>query len=862
MTYDLKFFLPNNPCFTREKLAAYVKKTYKPKDLDTAVASILKRRKRRAPEERDFEEVRTGLYVATTAKQDAETVSWLPYMLPMMECEDSVIGYQAALWLHLGMPAPEKIRYYGNMQRGARTWTWAKKTFEAVDSDFQPGPSRHDGIPGWCLLPIEIAGCTINVRVTSLEQTLVDVLDGRLRRPRSPKPKTGEPAAQSVEPDESDDDAEITAPDGESIQLDADYLECWKALLEWHVPLGYQELRNYLKAVGSKMAMSKVGHFLEGHHEHFGLKLTHLYGLKPRLKSPRSWKIGVPGALNCRWLLRIPPPFQISPRADDSESIRPRLKGDAQLKDLDLLGRLHHEFGRAKFERGFRPGQEALIWDVLSGRDSIGIIPTGAGKSLTFQFPSLFLNGLTLVIMPLVALMNDQVRKATELGLRAAAYRPKGDGEAREATLQAIEEGTLNLLFLSPEALFPLVGSFEPLRRTVVQIVVDEVHTILTWGQDFRYALRRLNQLRLIWPNTPILALTATATQNEREEIMAELGFRADTKPYVGTTFRKTLFLQQQSCECPLDKLQAVIAFIKEQEELRGDALCGIVYCPTKRESEQVATALHKHFEGTLSDAVDCGQVLRELSKERKKGQKYKFVSLPEASRVQCYHAGLPYESRAQAERVFMTRPGTILVGTIAVGMGIDKDNVRYVVNFGPPSSINEYVQQIGRAGRDGKEAECVLLDTRQDWFIWKTRLDSEERKLDQTTHGSVHKDLPKQRKRLQQRRKDLAALDCLVHGSECFHQAIAGHYGEKLDTCKSRCQKCQHPQIHRIGWREYIESQKDRGTPLPDWETLPGNPCDDIDIDPPREDPYDLGPSDPMPEVQPEDEDIICIEE
>jgi hypothetical protein len=178
MTYEIGHFLSKHPCFTREQLSAYLKKTSKPKNLEAAVASVLKGRKRLPPEKRDFEEVRTGLYVTTAAKLDAETAGWLPYLLPIMECQNSVIGYQAALWLHLGKPAPNTIRYYGNRQRGAKSWPWAGKALEAMVSDYQPGPSPRGGIPGWCLLPVIIAGCTIKVRVTSLEQTLVDVLEG------------------------------------------------------------------------------------------------------------------------------------------------------------------------------------------------------------------------------------------------------------------------------------------------------------------------------------------------------------------------------------------------------------------------------------------------------------------------------------------------------------------------------------------------------------------------------------------------------------------------------------------------------------------------------------------------------------
>jgi ATP-dependent DNA helicase RecQ len=471
-----------------------------------------------------------------------------------------------------------------------------------------------------------------------------------------------------------------------------------------------------------------------------------------------------------------------------------------------------------RFDR-FRPGQEVLISQVLAGYDAFGVLPTGVGKSLTFQFPSLLLNGLTLVISPLVALMNDQVRKAKGLGLKALIFPSKRDNEARMACIRAIEDGSLNLLFISPEALFPLIGSFEGLRAAVVQIVVDEAHTLLTWGKDFRYAMQDLKRLRVLWPNVPILALTATATPREREEIMAFLGFRANTEPYVGSTYRKCLFLYTQNIIGGFEaKFASLIEFINNHSEPGNGNSCGIIYCPTKPEAEKVALALHQYLCGVPREDIKPKPEKNVPSNNGKKCNKSKVKErieksisqstfcLPETSRVQCYHSGLQDASKTQALKMFIELPDTILVGTIAVGMGIDKNKVRFVVNFGPPSSINEYVQQIGRAGRDGEDSECLVLHSYQDWEIWAGRLDSAEKKLKNRIETMDRNKFNKEISRLNKRGEDLASLRKLFISPKCIHQAIGDHFGETIIQCKTHCGKCQDPYSHRTGRLAYLQ--------------------------------------------------------
>ncbi len=644
---------------------------------------------------------------------------------------------------------------------------------------------------------------------------------------------------------ESEDDLEPSNEDEVQSTLDPSFVESWKQLLTWKSQLDFKLLKGYLTAIGTRITISKVGYFLENHFQNLGLKSVYLSSLKPRCERPRLWKIGVGGDLNYRWMLKIPGELAHVSQSQGSAPGLPRLKANDCLKDMNLLRQLQLDFGSRRYP-AFRPGQEALIRNVLDGLDAMGVFPTGAGKSLTFQFPSTLLNGLTLVIMPLTALMNNQLQKATDLGVKALSHRQIGNVDERERAIGMIQEGSLNVLFISPEALFPLLGSLAILKERVVQIVVDEAHTILSWGKDFRFSMQKLKRLRDIWPNTPILALTATATPEDREEIMSELGFRMGTKPYVGTTFRKALYLQHQVTGHDFnEKLSALVEFIRIQDEHRGEQVCGIVYCNSKDETERVAHELHQLFGECASATLESGDVIPDSLGARKLSGKKSTFCLPQESRVQCYHAGLADGLREQSEAVFMGRNDAVLVATIAFGMGIDKDNIRFVVNFGPPSSINEYVQQVGRAGRDGKDSECLLLHSPQDWDVWVGHLNSSRKKIEKYAGTTAPHILREKRTRLGKRRDELAHLKRLIWKSDCFHQAIGAHFGEAMGTCQEHCVKCQVPEIHRLRWRESRESQVDLGVAMSDLELLeegflpaiesgrPQQELEDLDWDP-----------------------------
>ena len=806
MSYNVSPFLSQHPCFTRGELAAFLRKSTQTSQTSAPVESVLKRLHKPgggcchdAPVQG-----RSSIYVTAVACDCPTATKWLPYLLVMKAGQTTVISHQAALRLHLaaqegsfqvGRGAPSVIRYYDQEANGTRPWHWKEHTFEAAVSNHQPGAKSHGGIPAWCLIPITLRGCTVEIRVTSLEQTLVDIMGSRARRRQGAETAANRGARTTPPP-----------PDG-PIELEPDFLECWRELRTSSLQFDFRALKAYLQAVDSRSTTSKVAYYLSGDPERHGVRASHLWALSPRLKYPRAWREGVVGELIFPWLLRVPSDLKHPPVQREDVSEAPRLVEGQTLEKLNLLASLRKPYPDQRTKAKFRAGQDTLILEILKGRDAMGVMPTGAGKSLCYQLPAKLLNGMTLVISPLLALINDQVEKANGLGIPAMAYGRTSDA-TREQVLLAIQERTLKLLFVSPESLATLIKALEDLKISVLQLVVDEAHTILTWGQDFRFSLKGLHRLRGIWPKAPILALTATANRSERRQLMAELGFHADTKPYVGSTYRPGLYLHVKKVANGFDtKLQALVEFIKAQEKLRSLKLCGIVYCPSKAETERVAEALAGIF-GEPVDTLEEQEGLEgaflakqeKVGRASKRGSEDETFCLPFRSRVQCYHAGLSQFGKDQAEFVFRKGKDRIMVATVAFGMGVDKSDVRFVVHFGPPTNIGSYVQEVGRAGRDGQEAECLLLHSNQDWEVWKYRFESERAHTSKKTMSLGDQGNTK-RERLQRHLDQLKEIEDLLLHSTCLHQAIAKHYDEAIDTCKRHCGKCQLPEPHREAW-------------------------------------------------------------
>jgi len=319
----------------------------------------------------------------------------------------------------------------------------------------------------------------------------------------------------------------------------------------------------------------------------------------------------------------------------------------------------------------FRPHQEAIIASVTGGDDTLAILTTGSGKSLCYQLPAVYLGGLTLVVSPLLALMKDQVDALNARGIPAASWNSLLDAAGRNRIGSALRDGSLRLLFVSPErCLQP--GFLEFLQEFPVRLIaIDEAHCISEWGHDFRPEYRDLARLRTCFPAVPVIALTATAAPAVRQDICEQLGL-AKPREFVGSFHRKNLEYRVVKKKNPLVQLADICC------RHRGES--GIVYCLSKKETEECAADL------------------------RKRG----FAAV-------AYHAGLSRPVRDAVQDAFLKNTSRIVCATVAFGMGIDKPDVRFVVHYVLPKSIEAYYQETGRGGRDGRPAECILLYSRGD---------------------------------------------------------------------------------------------------------------------------------------------------
>jgi ATP-dependent DNA helicase RecQ len=329
----------------------------------------------------------------------------------------------------------------------------------------------------------------------------------------------------------------------------------------------------------------------------------------------------------------------------------------------------------------FRPGQEELVRAVLAGRDALGILPTGGGKSVCYQVPALALGGLTLVVTPLVSLMEDQVGRARAAGLRAAHLSANQEPGARRATLSAATGRELDVLFVAPERL-ELEAFRSALRQADVRLLaVDEAHCISEWGHDFRPAYRRIGVIRA-GLSCPTLALTATATPSVRDDVLASLGLD-DPLVVVRSFDRPNLSWFVLPGRSLGERISATYALLGRTPG------CAIVYAPTRRAVERVRDGLANR-----------------------------------GIRTEAYHAALPGPERTRVQRAFMEGRCRVVVATNAFGMGIDKPDVRLVVHVQLPGTLEAYYQEAGRAGRDGAPSRCVAFHMRADRRLAKSLVD------------------------------------------------------------------------------------------------------------------------------------------
>ena len=414
------------------------------------------------------------------------------------------------------------------------------------------------------------------------------------------------------------------------------------------------------------------------------------------------------------------------------------MKAQAKGVGLDLPQDMQKLLKSVFGHEQFREGQQPLIDELLRGRDVLGVMPTGAGKSMCYQLPALMLSGVTLVISPLISLMTDQVMALKASGVPAAYINSSLTPGQQQEAIRRAALGAYKIIYVAPERLdVPQFVTFAQ-NANLSLVAVDEAHCVSQWGQDFRPSyLRIIDFIEKLPKRPPVGAFTATATQLVRDDVVRLLGLQ---QPYclVSGYDRPNL---RFSCVKPTSKLSMLLSFLSDMGHESG-----IVYCSTRKYVEQVTQKLLE----------------RGVSATR-------------------YHAGLSDEERRRNQDDFRFDRARVMVATNAFGMGIDKSNVRFVVHFNMPKNIESYYQEAGRAGRDGEPAECMLLYSGQDVHTARWMIE----------HGEDNPDLSEEQ-RAEVTKRDLERLRQMTYyatSKSCLRRFILRYFGE--EDAPARCENC-----------------------------------------------------------------------
>jgi ATP-dependent DNA helicase RecQ len=390
----------------------------------------------------------------------------------------------------------------------------------------------------------------------------------------------------------------------------------------------------------------------------------------------------------------------------------------------ELIPNLKKYFG---FD-SFRKQQEAIITSVLNKEDCLVIMPTGGGKSICFQLPSLLFKGTTLVISPLIALMKDQVDGLIANGIPAAFFNSSQSAEEQQDILDRTHKGELKLLYVAPESLQGLSPILN--EEFVSCVAVDEAHCISSWGHDFRPSYQQLGFLKATLPQTPIIALTATADKATRQDIMEQLQI-PKAKQFLASFDRQNIALEVRAAH---DRVSQILEFIAQRPNESG-----IIYCLSRKSTE---TLVEKFLNNGIKAAA--------------------------------YHAGLDFESRNKVQEDFIFDKTQIVCATIAFGMGIDKSNVRWVIHYNMPKNIEGYYQEIGRSGRDGLPAHALLFHSYADVI-----------QLQRFASGAANEEVQLAK---------LERMKQFSEASSCRRKILLSYFGEFLQADCGNCDVCKNP--------------------------------------------------------------------